>query len=82
MTWTDAYAVGDPVRVRYQGGWASAQVVAVRSRSCMVVILRGNSQVTANIHDQRNIECPKSNRKRSTLSEPQSSVFGTTPDKL
>lgn len=81
MTWTDAYTVGDPVRVRYQGGWASAQVVAVRSRSCMVVILRGNSQITVNIHDQRNIECPAPDKKRSTLSEPPSFDFGTTPDK-
>jgi hypothetical protein len=56
MTWTNDYEIGQPVRVRYQGGWSSGQVVSVRTRSCMVMLVRGSNQQTTNIHDPRNIQ--------------------------
>ena len=55
-TWTDGYAIGQPVRVRHQGSWRRAQVCAIRGRSCMVVLVKSGEQTTANIHDPRNIE--------------------------
>lgn len=56
MSWTDAFSIGQPVKVRHQGSWRRAQVCAVRSRSCMVVLVRSGEQTTANIHDPRNIQ--------------------------
>jgi hypothetical protein len=69
--WADAYSIGQPVKVRHQGGWRRAQVCAVRSRSCMVVLVRSGEQTTANIHDPRNIEpCQvESQSEPSTLSD-------------
>lgn len=55
-TWTDGYAIGQPVKVRHQGSWRRAQVCAIRGRSCMVVLVKSGEQTTANIHDPRNIE--------------------------
>lgn len=72
MTWTDDYEIGAPVRVRHQGGWRRAQVVTIRNRSLMVLMLRGSNQHTTNIHDPRNIEpwpTPKPETS-STLSDP------------
>lgn len=71
--WTDDYEIGQPVRVRYQGSWCSAQVITIRSRSCMVLILRGNCQTTTNIHDPRNIQPCQIKTRGSTLSEQQCS---------
>jgi hypothetical protein len=55
-SWTDAYSIGEPVKVRHQGSWRRAQVCAIRSRSCMVTLVKSGEQMTANIHDPRNIE--------------------------
>lgn len=68
MTWADDYEIGQPVKVRHQGGWKRGQVVAIRSRSCMVLLVRGSKQTTTNIHDPRNIQsCP--GREPSTLKD-------------
>ncbi len=74
MTWTADYEPGQPVRVRYQGGWRKAQVVTVRRRSLMAVLMRSSGQQTTNIHDPRNIEpCPTLPlQKPSTLNDQQS----------
>lgn len=75
MTWTADYEPGQPVRVRYQGGWRKAQVVSTRKRSLMALLLRGNGQYT-NIHDPRNIEpCPTPQLKKCLMSSEQQS-FG------
>jgi hypothetical protein len=46
-------------------------VCAIRSRSCMVTLVKSGEQMTANIHDPRNIEpCqPQSLSEQSTLSD-------------
>ncbi len=60
MTWPVDYEIGQPVRVHFQGGWRSGQVVSTRTRSCMVLLVRGGNQQTINIHDPRNIKpCPE-----------------------
>lgn len=70
-SWTEAYSIGQPVKVRHQGSWRRAQVCAIRSRSCMVTLVKSGEQMTANIHDPRNIEpCqPQSLSEQSTLSD-------------
>lgn len=70
MTWTTEYEIGQPVSVRYQGGWRSGQVVTTRTHSCMVLLVRGSNQQTINIHDPRNIQsCPTSKTTNSTLND-------------
>jgi hypothetical protein len=78
MAWTADYEPGQPVRVRYQGGWRKAQVVTVRSRSLMALLLRGTGQQTTNIHDPRNIEPCPSKKPRSMSPEPPSFDFTST----
>lgn len=56
MTWADSYEIGQPVKVRHQGGWRRGQIVTIRSRSCMVLLTRGGQQTTINIHDPRSIQ--------------------------
>lgn len=74
--WAEAYSIGQPVKVRHQGGWRRAQVCAVRSRSCMVVLVRSGEQTTANIHDPRNIQ-PCQNESQSETSTPNDQLsFG------
>ena len=70
-SWADAYSIGEPVKVRHQGSWRRAQVCAIRSRSCMVVLVKSGEQMTANIHDPRNIQSCQTQdpRKQSTLSD-------------
>lgn len=70
-SWVDAYSIGEPVKVRHQGGWRRAQVCAIRSRSCMVVLVKSGEQMTANIHDPRNIQSCQSESKdeQSTLND-------------
>ena len=69
--WASAYSIGEPVKVRHQGSWRRAQVSAVRSRSCMVTLVKSGEQMTANIHDPRNIQScqPESKNEQSTLNE-------------
>ena len=67
--WAQAYSIGQPVKVRHQGSWRRAQVCAIRSRSCMVVLVKSGEQTTANIHDPRNIQPCQS----QTQSEPSTS---------
>ena len=75
-TWTDGYAIGQPVRVRHQGSWRRAQVCAIRGRSCMVVLVKSGEQTTANIHDPRNIEpCQVKSPSETSTSDDQLS-FG------
>lgn len=70
--WAESYAIGQPVKVRHQGGWRRAQVCAVRSRSCMVVLVRSGEQTTANIHDPRNIEpCQTTSKNQPSTSSDQ-----------
>ena len=67
-SWADAYSIGQPVKVRHQGSWRRAQVCAIRSRSCMVTLVKSGEQMTANIHDPRNIEpCQPKEQDQSTL---------------
>jgi hypothetical protein len=70
-SWADAYSIGEPVKVRHQGSWRRAQVCAVRSRSCMVTLVKSGEQMTANIHDPRNIQScqPESKDEQSTSNE-------------
>jgi hypothetical protein len=70
-TWTEAYSIGQLVKVRHQGSWRRAEVCAVRSRSCMVALVKSGEQTTTNIHDPRNIQpCqPQSPSEQSTLSD-------------
>ena len=65
--WAEAYSIGQPVKVRHQGSWRRAQVCAIRSRSCMVVLVRSGEQTTANIHDPRNIQPCKSKSLKEPL---------------
>jgi hypothetical protein len=59
VTWAESYEIGQPVKVRHQGGWSRGQVVTTRKNSCMVLLTRGGQQTTTNIHDPRNIQpCP------------------------
>jgi hypothetical protein len=75
-TWTDGYAIGQPVKVRHQGSWRRAQVCAIRGRSCMVVLVKSGEQTTANIHDPRNIEpCQVKSPSETSTSDDQLS-FG------
>lgn len=67
MPWADAYSIGQPVKVFHRGGWQLAQVCAVRSRSCMVTFARSGEQLTANIHDPRNIQPCKSKSPKEPL---------------
>ncbi len=70
MTWPVDYEIGQPVRVHYQGGWRSGQVVSTRTRSCMVLLVRGSNQQTINIHDPRNIQpCPATKTTGSTSND-------------
>lgn len=72
MTWTSDYALGQPVKVRFQGNWARAQVISIRTRSVMALILRGSGQQTTNIHDPRNIQpcqAPKTVNNKLMLTE-------------
>lgn len=74
--WTQAYSIGQPVKVRHQGGWRRAQVCAVRGRSCMVVLVKSGEQTTTNIHDPRNIEpCQIESQSEPLMSNDQLS-FG------
>lgn len=66
MSWAEVYSIGQPVKVFHRGGWRLAQVCAVRSRSCMVTLAFGE-QLTANIHDPRNIEPCKSESPKEPL---------------
>ncbi len=75
MTWTSDYSPGDPVRVRYQGSWRKAQVLSVRNRSLMALLLRGANQQTANIHDPRNVEPCLTKKPKSMSPEPPSLDF-------
>ena len=60
MTWTDDYNLGQPVKVRFQGNWARAQVITIRSRSVMALLLRDGGKHTTNIHDPRSLKpCPQ-----------------------
>lgn len=70
-SWADAYSIGEPVKVRHQGSWRRAQVCAIRSKSCMVTLVKSGEQMTANIHDPRNIEScqTQSLSEQSTLSD-------------
>ena len=70
-SWVDAYSIGEPVKVRHQGGWRRAQVCAIRSSSCMVTLVKSGEQMTANIHDPRNIEScqPESKDEQSTSND-------------
>ena len=70
MTWTDSYDIGQPVKVRHQGGWRRGQIVTIRSRSCMVLLTRGSQQTTANIHDPRNIQ-PCQSQSEPSMSNDQ-----------
>lgn len=73
MTWTQAFEIGQPVKVRHQGGWKRGQVISIRTRSCMVLLIRGSQQTTTNIHDPRNIEpCQDSQSEPSTSNDQQS----------
>jgi hypothetical protein len=65
--WASAYSIGEPVKVRHQGSWRRAQVCAVRSRSCMVTLVKSGEQMTANIHDPRNIQPCKSESPKEPL---------------
>ena len=68
-TWTEAYSIGQPVRVRHQGSWRRAEVCAVRSRSCMVALVKSGEQTTTNIHDPRNIQpCQNSVKEKPPTS--------------
>ena len=74
--WAETYSIGQPVKVRHQGSWRRAQVCAVRSRSCMVVLIKSGEQTTANIHDPRNIQpCQSENPSEPSMSNDQLS-FG------
>lgn len=76
MSWTDNYAIGQPVKVRHQGGWKRGQVITIRSRSCMVLLTRGSQQTTTNIDDPRNIEpCQQESQSEPSTSSDQLS-FG------
>jgi hypothetical protein len=76
VTWTDSYEIGQPVKVRHQGGWRRGQVVSIRNRSCMVILTRGSQQTTTNIHDPRNIEpCQVESQSEPSTSSDQLS-FG------
>ena len=74
--WAETYSIGQPVKVRHQGSWRRAQVCAVRSRSCMVVLIKSGEQTTANIHDPRNIQpCQSESPSEPSMSNDQLS-FG------
>ena len=71
-SWTDAYSIGEPVKVRHQGSWRRAQVCAIRSRSCMVTFARSGEWLAVNIHDPRNIQsCQPENRDEQSTSNDQ-----------
>jgi hypothetical protein len=76
LTWTDAYDLGQPVKVRYQGNWARAQVISLRTRSVMALLTRSGGQQTTNIHDPRNIQpCPPPKAKSpESMSTGQASI--------
>ncbi len=76
MTWTDGYEIGQPVKVRHQGGWRRGQVVAIRTRSCMVLLVRGGQQTTTNIHDPRNIEPCQDESQNEPLTSNDQLSFG------
>jgi hypothetical protein len=67
LSWAEVYSIGQPVKVFHRGGWQLAQVCAVRSRSCMVTLAKSNVQLTANIHDPRNIQPCKSESPKEPL---------------
>lgn len=69
--WANAYLIGEQVKVRHQGSWRRAQVCAIRSRSCMVTLVKSGEQMTANIHDPRIIQScqPESKDEQSTSNE-------------
>jgi hypothetical protein len=75
VRWTDAYSIGQPVKVRHQGGWRRAQVCAVRSRSCMVVLVKSGEQTTTNIHDPRNIQPCQNNAEEKATSSNNLQLF-------
>jgi hypothetical protein len=75
LIWTDDYILGQPVKVRYQGNWARAQVVSIRRNSVMALLLRGQQQTT-NIHDPRNIQpCPPPKTKSRELMSPDQALI-------
>lgn len=76
VTWTQDYLAGQLVKVRHQGGWCRARVCAIRSRSCMVGLIKSGEPTTVNIHDPRNIQpCQTDNQSGPSTSNDQLS-FG------